>query len=231
MALGATFANQSLFLSKTDNVEGETVLVYAVVSNDTAEGFSGSLTIEEGDRTVGSANVSLTAGEARAISISWTPSAGRHTLTATLLAGDGTKVSEESALFNVEKKPEPQQEGAVAFDTASEVESSQEIQEKIAEYVPAVAGASTPLFSTVDSLRISGAQALESGAQWARAQSKESDTPGLMGSVGRMLSTLLGYVFALFLYIVKNAALFYPIFAIAILYGFWKLYKNMRTRG
>src|SRR3990167_7657305 len=92
----AGFAKQSLFLSKSSATEGETVLVHAVVVNDAASVFAGELVLSTGDKKIGAVPLSLNAGEAQAVSVSWKPASGSHTVIAELKNKEGEVAEKES---------------------------------------------------------------------------------------------------------------------------------------
>ncbi len=106
-AHAATFAKQSLFLSKTPVTEGDTVLIHAVVANDGTAKFDGDVVFKDADTKIGSVAVSIAQGGANAVSVSWKPAAGSHNITAELTASGGAVVESESATFLINEKPKP----------------------------------------------------------------------------------------------------------------------------
>lgn len=237
LAFGASFANRSLFLSKTPVVEGESVFIHAIVSNDANTRFSGKLIIRDAESEIGSVAVALEAQSADVVSISWKPSAGRYSLTAELAETDGTVVETESATFSIDAKPSETAEEA----SETSVGSSENIQESIANFSPEVASAAKPVFSTLDSFRETAAGAIDNGKSWAKniSEGKSSvlgasssvpseEAGGLVSAVSRLIASLIFYIFSFLSYLIKNPALFYPVFAIAFLYGLYRLYKRMR---
>ena len=104
----AGFAKQSLFLSKSPVTEGETVLIHAVVANDTAEKFKGEVQLKSGDTKIGAVPVTLerwrSAHGLCFVESRWpalTP------CTAELKAGDGVVAESEQATFVVLEIPKP----------------------------------------------------------------------------------------------------------------------------
>lgn len=228
----ATFAKEPIFLSKSPVVEGETVLIHAVVSNDANTKFSGKLSVGEGDKVIGSVSINLDARGAQVASLSWKPIAGTHKLVATLSEADGSLVEENSATFTVESKEDAER----SRDDDGDVESSADIQKSLAGLSPQAAEVSKPVFSTIDSLRKKTSDALDTGIDWTKKKgsvlgtSTESTTAesGVVGTVLSFIKTILFYIFSFLKYLVTHAALFYPILVIAFLYGLWRLYKRMR---
>lgn len=232
----AGFAKQSLFLSKSSVTEGETVLIHAVISNEAGTKFSGELVFKDGESKIGTAPVSLGAGEAQTASISWRPSAGTHGVTAELM--NGTEITEkQSATFVV--APKPVSVASASSQSAATVQSSQEIQQKIADLSPQAAQASAPLFTLIDSGRSGAADFVEaqitetkkkmgtepqsqvSGAQTERL-------PDTVGGFWSALNAIYLYILMAFLFVISNAGIFYPLLAIAFLYCLYRLYKRFR---
>lgn len=235
MAFAAGFANSSLFLSKNPVTEGEAVLLYAVVQNDTQEPFSGSLKINEGDTTLGSLSVELKSGEARTLSLSWAPKAGSHTITATLMAKNGDRIADEKETFIVNEKPKPQVKGAST--ESGEVESSAQIQESIGSVSPAVEHSLAPLFSTLDSWRQSGATFLDKQVASAKGGLPKGSILGAevvseaqnnpTGSVVTVFKVLYFYLLTFLRAIIASAILFYPLLLMLIIWLLWNLYLRM----
>lgn len=246
VAFGATFAKETLFLSKNTVAEGDTTLVHAIVSNDANAKFTGKLEIKDEDTLVGSVPVSLAIGEASVVSVSWKPTAGSHTLVATLRNSTGAVAAKESATFSIKEKPGPLDAFVSSSTPGSSVSSSAEIQKAIANISPAVAKGSAPVFSTIDSLRENAAKVLESGSDWSKKQigasaiknqgailGTETEKPAsskITSSLWTMLATLLLYVFSLLLYVVSTPGVFYPLLAALFIFILWKCWRRYRRR-
>lgn len=242
---GAGFAKHSLFLSKTSVVEGDTVLIHAIVANDTETRFSGKLSLREKENLIGTVLLTLAAEEVRAVSISWNPSAGTHTLTAELATESADIVEEQQATFSIAEKPKKPEPGSDSSQTAS-VQSSDQLQQQLAQLSPSVAGYTAPIFETIDSLREKAVQALDKGVEWSKNKvmqknkssvlgADSSTTPNaetlVEGTVQTVLlvgATVLLYLFSVLRYIVENTGIFYPALAVAFLYLLWRLYRRMR---
>ena len=236
VASGANFGKQSIFLSSNSPTAGETVFIHVVVSNDANTKFSGTLELLQEDDPIGSVAVALDAQKAEAVSIQWKPEAGRHTIKAELKEADGTVVEKDSATFAVAERDSDSEQ-------STEVASSAKIQAQLSNFSPGFAEASAPVFGALDLLRKSAAGALDKGTDWAQKTSgtkqggsvlgtstsenaeKES---GIVAGGMRIAGTALLYIFSFLSYLIKNPALFYPIFAVGMIYGLWRLYKRMR---
>lgn len=233
----ASFAKQSLFLSKSPVIEGETVLIHAVLANDTETQFKGEVRIRSGQELLGSVPLTLGAGEARAVSISWAPKAGLHTIAAELRAQDESLAAKEEATFTVEEKPKPL--GARTSTESATVESSAQIQHAIAGVSPQAAQTAKPVLDTLDSWRARGTEFLD-----AQISNTKERVPGTVlgtnavkeassdpaGSAWGVLQTFYLYLLTILRYIMASASLFYPVLAILFLWGLWRLYKRMARR-
>jgi hypothetical protein len=239
-AHAATFAKQSLFLSKTPVTEGETVFVHAVVANDSNVKFDGDVVLKDGVTKIGTVAVSIAAGGANTVSVSWKPAAGQHTVIAELTADDGTVVESESAQFDIREKPKPASATADAPGTSTPVESSADIQKKINDISPAVGSISAPIFSTLDSVRANAAKALDSGIDWAKQKTAGKNPGQVLGTATQggadgavetgwtILATVLLYILSVLRFVVGNAGIFYPAFALLFFYILWRLFKRYR---
>jgi len=231
----AGFARESLFLSKSPVVEGETVLVHVVLSNDTTEVFRGDMRLRVKENNIGVVSVTLAAGEARALSVSWTPEAGTHTVVAELRTSGGDVVEKEQATFVVKETPKTLVAGTST--TSAPVEPSTEIQQAIANISPQVAAGAEPLFTTLDSWRQTGADFLDTQIAGAKehlptggilgAETAQEAKNNPLGSVVTVFQTLYFYILTLLRYLIASAILFYPLLVVLFIWGLWKLYQRM----
>lgn len=243
-AFGATFAKQTLFLSKESVTEGETVLIHTIVSNEATTSFVGKLEITSEEGSIGTVPVALAAGEAAAVSVSWKPLAGSHRITAQLLDHAGQVVEKESATFTIRAK--------VVVGTTTEtitntdVDSSAEIQQALANLSPAVAKTSEPVFETIDSVRAQAAEVLDQGVAWSKKQigdsaiknqgtilgteTEKSTTDKISGSAWTIVATVVLYVLSILRYLISSAGIFYPLFALLFFFMLWKLYRRFSRR-
>ncbi|MDO8517912.1 MAG: hypothetical protein Q7S26_01290 [bacterium] len=245
VVFGAGFSKQSLFLSKSTVVEGDTVLIHAVVSNDTTAKFTGTLVLKDSDSTIGNVPVALAAGEANTFSVSWKPTAGNHIVEADLEDKSGTVVEQESATFTVAEKPPPPPkatDGQVNPNASSTVESSVQIQQTIANMSPAVAQSAQPVFLAIDSARRWAAGVLDRGITYEKGQLAHPDASigagktatqtgavqGWVNTLWTIIGTIVLYILSVLRWLVGNAGAFYPALALLFFYLLWRLYKKMR---
>jgi hypothetical protein len=235
-AQGATFARQSLFLSKTPVTEGETVLIHSVVANESNVKFVGDVVFKDGDTKLGTVAVTIAAGGANTVSVSWKPQPGSHKITAELTADSNTVVESESATFVINAKSMPGTE----VSTSTGIDSSKDIQNRITDLLPSAAPVAEPFFSTIDTVRGTAANALDSGINWAKEKTggkkpgevlgaaTSSSSFGMVDTILKILAAVLLYIFSVLRFVVGNAGLFYPAFALLFLYILWRIYKRMR---
>ncbi|OGC93841.1 hypothetical protein A2389_00305 [Candidatus Adlerbacteria bacterium RIFOXYB1_FULL_48_10] len=239
------FAKQSIFLSTSAPVEGQTVTIYASVSNPATTTFNGTLVIKDGASEIGSVPVSLKAGGADTASVSWKPTAGSHTIVADLQDANGKSIEEDKEAFIIAAAP-----SATAASSANpfgvsnaqigDVQPSTPIQESIQSVSPAIAEYSSPVLEVIDSGRTFVAEKLNTALNWSKSQvatsskaaasigATEEEKGSLMQTAWRILATVALYVVTILLYIVTNVGVFYPILAIGFLYTLWRLWRKYR---
>lgn len=133
-------------------------------------------------------------------------------------------------------KPPPE----AASSAAAAIESSAKIQEHIGAYAPAVQGATAPAFAWVDAARSAAADALDSqlataGAKVGKAQGayderEEGELPDTVSGFWLALWTIYFYVLTVLRFLIGNAALFYPVFAVVVLYLIYKTFRRFGRR-
>ena len=139
-------------------------------------------------------------------------------------------------------KPAPAPVAASTNSTqaAAAVDSSQNIQNGIAQYSPQAASVAQPLFTLIDSGRASAADALDTQIENTKkalgpgagnvlgAEETKNAGSDPLGAVWFILRTLYLYLLTLLRFVVGSAAVFYPALAIAFLYFIWKLFSRFR---
>lgn|GEM_PF-2719253 len=245
-ATGAGFVTGSVFFSHTPPVEGSSVLIYASVMNSSEEVFSGRAIFNDASEEIGSVAVVLSPAEARIVSISWTPTVGKHSISAALKNTGGTEVASaggltSSATITVTATPKPAV-STTQTEKAEGVEPSVEIQ-KAVEYVsPPVAEALQPAFVALDGARQSATyiidgQLAKSKAIFAKKQSVEkaqtttaSSTPSqnsILGTAWQWTAMLYFYILSALRFGIANPLIFYPLVVALFFWLMFKLYKRM----
>lgn len=234
LVFAASFAKQSIFLSRSTVTEGESVLIHAVVSNDESITFKGSLILRDGDEKIGTVPVTLESGKAIAVSISWEPAAGKRTVHADLLNQSGEVVETMKESFSIAEKPKPVT--ITSEQSAATIESSKDIQDKIRSVSPGTSDAVAPLFSMIDSVRSSAADVLDDQLTLAKkklgqvegAHTEDGALPETVGGFWLALWTLYLYVLTILRFLIGNAAFFYPVFALLFFYILYRTFRRFR---
>ncbi len=233
----ASFAKQSIFLSRSSVTEGESVLIHAVVSNDESTTFKGSLVLRDGEEKVGTVPVTLESGKAIAVSVSWEPAAGKRTVHADLLNQSGEVVETMKESFTIAEKPKPVVKDDEEEDlSAAAIESSKDIQNKIRSVSPGTSDAVAPVFTMIDGARSSAADVLDKQLILAKkklgqvegAQTEEGALPETVGGFWLALWTLYLYVLTVLRFLIGNAAFFYPVFALLFFYLLYRTFRRFR---
>ncbi|MEI7720251.1 MAG: hypothetical protein WCI89_03530 [bacterium] len=230
----ASFANSSIFLSKSSAVAGDNIFVHVVIKNDTETKFAGNILFQDGDATIGTLPASLASGEGNVFSVSWVPTAGSHTITATLEDSGGATVEKQSGTFVVAAAPV----STNATQTAS-VDSSVAIQQTIANISPAVASTTQPLFSALDSVRQGAANIIQDqitatmpkvmpSVLGTSTVYKAQTQPGW--SFWSILWTIYLYILTILKSILSTAVFFYPFLALLFFFLLWRLLKRIGGR-
>lgn len=239
VTFAAGFAQQSLFLSKSSVTEGDVVLIHAVVQNDAASAFPGTVFIKDGTEQVSSVPVTLEAGEAQAVSVSWKPTAGSHKITAELQDKAGAVVESESETFIVQEKPKPVSQ-ETPQNQAAAVESSDGIQDQIDSLSPAVGGVLAPVFRLVDGSREAIADVLDSQLESVGPKVTALPIPGVVagaetikapdeqGWFWSIIYTVYFYLLTVLRYVVGSAGIFYPLLALVFFFVLWRTYRRFR---
>jgi hypothetical protein len=238
LVFAAGFAKQSIFLSTTVPVEGQTVLIYASVTNPTTAKFTGTLEVKDESGKIGTADVSLAAGSADSVSVSWKPTAGSHTVTATLKDSTGTAVEENSETFSIASKNTA---NASTNTSTAGVEPSTGIQESIGNLSPAAQQYSAPVFRMIDSGRVFAAGELNKAIDWSKQQigapskkatpfvnTSQPEKSGAAHTAWTILATVVLYVLSVLLYVIGHAGVFYPVLAVIFFYILWRCWRRYR---
>ncbi len=242
-AQAAGFAKQSMFLSQSSVTEGETVFIYAVVENISPNSFSGTLKFSDASGSIGQTAVTLKTGVADTASVTWTPKAGQHDVTAKLVTPDGTVVESQNAIFYINPKPTPAspssvtsskaaatQTSAEATSTSAHIESSEPLQQYVLRYTPFASTYTAPVFSTIDKARLAGAQKLTNGTTWSTKalQDASAKSSSWQNTLWLIAVTAVLYVCSVLGYLITNIGVFYPAFAALFFFLLWRMYRFAR---
>ncbi len=231
---GAGFETQSIFLSRASVTEGETVLVYASVSNVSTGAFQGSLVFKDASKSIGNLPVSLSPGEARLVSLSWEPKAGAHTIVAELDDASGKSVATESQTFTVTAKPVVVAQSAA--NLAAAVESSAGLEQAISQISPQTGNVIGPILSSLDGLRSTAADILDSQIEQTQPKLPGGMLQGMPGGANKpqdapgwvlvVFWTIYFYLLTIVRVIIGSVVIFYPVLAILFIYLLYRLYRR-----
>lgn len=237
------FAQESVWLSHTPVIAGETVSIYAALTNGGAETLTTTAYFRDNGIRIGSLPVSLQPGEARIVSLSWTPSVGKHSLAVELASSSvqlakGTQTTtvtvEKPSVFSALSIPKDSAVAATAFTDSSG------IQAQIAKLSPLLDTYTKPVFSTIDSWRLRGSTLLQAQASSSKEKAQaardekvniadgKTDTSYASQKLtfSQILHTLLMYIFSALQFLLAKAAFFFPLLAFVFFLLLWKLYRR-----
>ena len=242
----ADFIKQSVFLSQNTVTQGDTVSIHTVVSNTNNTAFIGKLNFLDNGSLIGNVSVSLSPFQAQVYSISWSPTAGSHTISADLYDNNQLVIDETQGTFLVAAPPTT----ASSTGSTQTVESSQPIDAAIQTISPSAAQYLAPAFAAIDTARTQADIALTNASRWAqtrlptgkqissiRTQKTAQGNQTQGGSTGsasiattlRTISfSVLLYVLTALRYIITHVGIFYPVAAIIFLYVLWRLFRGVR---
>jgi len=244
VAVGAGFAKDPLFLSSSPVTEGQTVHVYAVITNTSNAAFVGTLVFDDNGVRIGSESINLAAGGTETGSVLWTPAAGTHPVTAELVASDGAVAEQVSETFDVAANAAADTAPASAAQTqsAASIDSSAAIQKDIANVSPQAANASQPVFSAIDGARNNAADFLDGQIAATKEKVAATPKPGIVAGASTedvqiqnpsngfwyWFYTAYLYILTALRWLIGNAGVFYPVLAILFLYLLWRLFRRYR---
>jgi len=174
--LEAGVAPQSVWLSKSRVVAGDSVNIFTVVYNSSNTAITGQVVFSIDDTPVGNKDFALKEGEAQIASQQWIAQEGSHSVSARItntFTADTKKVtvvlnrSSGSIAISVEKPPPPPSPAVQVLNSVSSA-----IVTGVASSVPAAMSALTSLYDTTESLRMQAKSALEERVE------TDASTPG-----------------------------------------------------
>lgn len=240
------FTQDSVWLSHTPVIEGETVSIYAALTNGAKENLTGTAYFRDNGVAIGSLSISLSQGEARIISTRWSPKEGKHTLAVEIASSSVSLPKNTQTLtVTVESKEyhPPANVGGVGSAAGVAFSDSSGIQEKIGSISPAAESVTRPIFTTVDGWRLGGANFLATHTDSARAKvesiaaekktlaeenTPESQTKSRKLTVSHILYTILLYIYEALQTLVAKAAFFYPLIVVLLFFLLWKIVRRIR---
>lgn len=226
------------------------MLIHAALTNGSVETLTGTLVFRDEGVTIGSVPISLGRGEARVVSISWSPKAGSHEIAVELTnpSQEEAKRTETLKVTIAPKKDEKKSAAAAAAGLSSlspdaSFTDSSGIQGAILGVSTDAGEVVAPVFNAVDEWRRTGSEFLSQKSSEAKAElatitakkevlaeedTSEAKSEGRKLTLWQVLRTLLLYIYQAFNLAVSKAGIFYPVVALAFLFFLYKGYQKVR---
>jgi len=162
--ISAGFATQSIWISRTHVIAGDSVNIFTVLYNSSEDPIRGEVIFTVDNSSIGTKEFTLKAGETQTFALPWVAKAGDHSISArienTLVADTNTRTSllnhaTGNITVSVEAPPPPSPSVQVLNSVATAVLAG------VASSTPAVKSALTSLYETTESMRKQAKSALE----------------------------------------------------------------------
>lgn len=239
----AGFPGSSVWLSKAFPVAGEEIKVYATLYNSGDSALTGTLVFFVDDTALASKPISLSAGEAKIESATWSASSGEHSISAKIENSKGDDEALEIAgnvaspiKVSVAKPAEP---SAIAQGVASAANLASEV---VTAATPAVLGAATSFYEKTENFRTESAEKLEkyiASTESPVASSAQSSNGAVLGQAttssgvsgfespkkAGVVSQVSKAGAQIALFITKSKFFFYPLLLLLILFIISMLFK------
>lgn len=251
-SIQAGFPAQSIWLSKSAPVEGEIIVVSAVVVNGSTAELRGTLAFVANDSRIGAREFELPTSASQIHSIEWKPKRGEYKLLARI-EGTSTELSQrETPSITVTVKEPPAPPSEIERTISQVVQTGSTIASSSA---PVIVQTAQNIFAQTEALRNAGIEHLEkylasqapsrylgsrltngigtvAGTSTGSTNSLQaSNAAGFDASAGKgrgVLSNIAQTAAAAALFTLKNVALFYPIPAFLILGILYLLARRIR---
>lgn len=153
----AGFPSSSLWLSKTELTDGESVTIYTVVYNSSANPLSGDISFLVDGQLIGEKDVNIAPGTTQIVSHGWSAEEGTHAFSAKLTGSvdDLAASITGTTTVSVAEKPPPPEAVIKTVETAGAVQAA------IASTTPIVQNIASTTFAKTESIREQAVAALE----------------------------------------------------------------------
>lgn len=248
--LSAGFAPQSIWISRTHVIAGESVNIFTVLYNSSENTVAGEIIFTLDNSSIGTKEFTLNPGEAQTVFLPWVAKAGNHSISArienALVANTNTKTSvlnqaTGNITVSVEAPPPPSPSAQVLNSAVTAITSG------VASSAPAVMSALTSLYEKTEALREDAKSALEkqiaesSAGATAAGAGQEGGSAGVPAGTSTLssetqnsapfLSTAGKYAALAGLAIVNSKTLFYIALALVLLLLVQMLRVFLRERN
>ena len=228
----AGFAPTSIFASETNIASGDTISLFSVLYNSSADTLTADVVFTVDGTAVGTKHVSLDAGATQTPSVTWSAATGSHTASAHLenivsSAGEGASISNDKAdTITLTVAPPPPPSPTVAAIA------------NVTDVVQNAAPAAQTAFNSLENLRENAVNTLTQQLAASSASSTKpngqvlgaetynapaSDTSSSGG--GGIFSALWQWILQILLYVCQIQWLFYLMLLVVL----YILYKLVRT--
>ena len=221
----AGFPASSIWLSNTAPLSGQSITVYAVVYNSTANKLDSTLTFNLDSKALSTMAVSLASGASQIYSTQWVAAEGTHTFSGTLSGTTVSDVAKDTGTVSITVAAPP-----APSPTQQAVAQTTNIVNSIASSsIPVVSKVSQVIYNATEDLR-------EKGLAYMQVQSGASTKTAVIDR-GSVLGTstvrtaapksggFMAAIWSVLLIIFASRAIFYPVFLILILFVLWLLMK------
>ncbi|KKW46132.1 MAG: hypothetical protein UY98_C0032G0008 [Candidatus Kaiserbacteria bacterium GW2011_GWA2_58_9] len=200
----AGFPSQAIWASKSAAVEGETLVISAVVYNGNAAPLKGTLVFSADGARIGAREFELPEGKSQIHSIEWKPRAGEYRLAAAI-EGTSAPLSqrETSSIVSVFEAIEPARKAGV---------------ERLENYLEGARASS-------------GSGAAGSSAPDAAGFASSGGEGEVAGKGGNLASNAAQTAAAAALFVMDSLYLFYPLLALLVLGTLYFLARRIRRPG
>jgi len=242
------FTSDPVWLSRTPAYENEKISVYASLTNSTEEVLRAVAYFRDNGTLIDTLPVSLQPGEARILTISWTPTKGKHTLAVEIASSTidlpaKTKTTSVSVLAKEEQVPQKGLLNGPSQAAAATYSDSSIIQGAIGKLSPTVQAYTSPVFGFIDSKRQKFSDFLNDKAEKTRTvlsnaslqkkalegkSDRESQKASRQYTISQFVNTALLYVFEALALLTSSALLSYGVFVLLVIYVCYKIFRYFR---
>ena len=242
----AGFPSQAIWASKSAAVEGETLVISAVVYNGNAAPLKGTLVFSADGARIGAREFELPEGKSQIHSIEWKPRAGEYRLAAAI-EGTSAPLSQRETSSIVISVAEPPPPSAMQKTAQALYQATQATGGLASSSLPAVRRIAASVFEAIEPARKAGVERLENYLEGARARSESGaagssapDAAGfassggegeVAGKGGNLASNAAQTAAAAALFVMDSLYLFYPLLALLVLGTLYFLARRIRRPG
>ncbi len=214
----AGFPAERVWLSSSQPVAGDTVMIYTVVSNSGTGVLKGTLVFLVDGKSVASTDIAVDAGKNALESAPWKATAGAHTFAATIEGGASVSARTTGTIHATVAEPPPPTAVERGVETAGAIADA--AKAAASSSLPVIAHLSQQVFAATESFREKGLAYAEAhtAAPKATATSsvagfqapREEEPIGFSNRLAQLASPALLFAFG-------SAKIFYPLFLLLLL--------------